>query len=155
MFLSRDWLTITAVPPPPWLTSRSHLTCGSVQSVNTSVKVQYQKGCNQGLKFTISYTNQVVVASSTFSAAGDSGSLIVSKSAAHPTALLFAGSSTTTVGNPIGQVLSHVSSSLGKQVSFVGSSSRTTNVSCQGASGVTSATQGGGPSRVDIDRVEA
>ena len=81
------------------------LTCGSVQSVNTSVKVQYQKGCNQGLKFTISYTNQVVVASSTFSAAGDSGSLIVSKSAAHPTALLFAGSSTTTVGNPIGQVL--------------------------------------------------
>src|SRR5437667_10897442 len=26
------------------------LTCGSVQSVNTSVKVQYQKGCNHGLK---------------------------------------------------------------------------------------------------------
>src|SRR5437899_12713696 len=130
------------------------LTCGAVQSVNTSVKVQYQKGCNQGLKFTISYTNQVVVASSTFSAAGDSGSLIVSKSAAHPTALLFAGSSTTTIGNPIGQVLSHVSSSLGKQVSFVGSSTRTTNVSCPAAAGVTSATQGG-PSRVDIDRVDA
>jgi hypothetical protein len=129
------------------------LTCGSVQSVNTSVKVQYQKGCNQGLKFTISYTNQVVVASSTFSAGGDSGSLIVSKSAAHPTALLFAGSSTTTVGNPIGQVLSHVSSSLGKQVSFVGSSTRTTNVSCPVAAAVTSAI--GGPSRVDIDRVDA
>jgi hypothetical protein len=29
------------------------------------------------------------------------GSLIVSQSAAHPTALLFAGSSTTTVGNPL------------------------------------------------------
>src|SRR3989475_1557843 len=67
------------------------LTCGSVQSVNTSVRVQYQKGCNQGQKFTISYANQVVVASSTFSAGGDSGSLIVSRSAAHPTALLFAG----------------------------------------------------------------
>src|SRR5207245_7349527 len=92
--------------------------------------------------------------SSTFSAAGDSGSLIVSKSAAHPTALLFAGSSTTTVGNPIGQVLSHVSSSLGKQVSFVGNSTRTTNVSCPAAAGVTSATPGG-PSRVDIDRVDA
>src|SRR5438128_8648363 len=131
------------------------LTCGSVQSVNTSVKVQYQKGCNQGQKFTISYTNQVVVASSTFSAGGDSGSLIVSRSAAHPTALLFAGSSTTTVGNPIGQVLSHVSSSLGKQVSFVGNSTRTTNVSCPASAGVTSATHGGGPSRVDIDRVEA
>ena len=130
------------------------LTCGSVQSVNTSVKVQYQKGCNQGQKFTISYTNQVVVVSSSFSAGGDSGSLIVSRSAAHPTALLFAGSSTTTIGNPIGQVLSHVSSSLGKQVSFVGSSSRTTNVSCPAAAGVTSATPGG-PSRVDIDRVDA
>src|SRR5438094_1300131 len=130
------------------------LTCGSVRSVNTSVRVQYQKGCNQGQKFTISYTNQVVVVSSTFSAGGDSGSLIVSKSAAHPTALLFAGSSTTTVGNPIGQVLSHVSSSLGKQVRFVGSSSRTTNVSCPASAGVTSATPGG-PSRVDIDRVDA
>src|SRR5207244_9027276 len=95
-----------------------------------------------------------VVASSTFSAAGDSGSLIVSRRAAHPTALLFAGSSTTPVGNPIGQVLSHVSSSLGKQVSFVGSSTRTTNVSCPAAAGVTSATQRG-PSRVDIDRVAA
>src|SRR5438552_4813190 len=130
------------------------LTCGAVQSVNTSVKVQYQQGCNHGLKLTISYSNQVVVASSTFSAAGDSGSLIVSRSAAHPTALLFAGSSTTTVGNPIGQVLSHVSSSLGKQVSFVGSSTRTTNVSCPAAAGVTSATHGG-PSRVDVDRVAA
>src|SRR5438094_8118711 len=103
------------------------LTCGSVQSVNTSVKVQYQKGCNQGLKFTISYTNQVVVVSSTFSAGGDSGSLIVSRSAAHPTALLFAGSSTTTVGNPISQVLSHVSSRFGKQVCFVWSSDRAIN----------------------------
>jgi len=125
-----------------------------VQSVNTSVKVQYQKGCNQGSKFTISYTNQVVVAGTTFSAAGDSGSLIVSQSAAHPTALLFAGSSTTTVGNPTSQVLSHVSSSLGKQVSFVGSSSRTTNVSCPAAASVTSATHGT-PSQVDIDRVGA
>ena len=125
-----------------------------INMVNTSVKVQYQKGCNQGQKFTISYTNQVVVASSSFSAGGDSGSLIVSRRAAHPTALLFAGSSTTTVGNPIGQVLSHVSSSLGKQVSFVGNSTRTTNVSCPASAGVTSATHGG-PSQVDIDRVAA
>src|SRR5437667_12294043 len=100
------------------------LTCGAVQSVNTSVKVQYQKGCNQGLKFTISYTNQVVVASSSFSAGGDSGSLIVSKSAADPTALLFAGSTTTTVGNPTGQAITHGSASLGKQGSIVGSSTR-------------------------------
>src|SRR5437870_6478092 len=105
------------------------LTCGSVQSVSTSVKVQYQKGCNQGKKFTITYTNQVVVGGSGFSAGGDSGSLIVTQTAAHPTALLFAGSSTTTIGNPIGQVLSQVGTSLGKSVSFVGSTSGT-NVTC-------------------------
>src|SRR5215469_11919657 len=75
------------------------LTCGAVQSVNASVKVQYQQGCNAGKKFTINYTKQVVVGGSGFSAAGDSGSLIVTQSAAHPTALLFAGSSTTTIGN--------------------------------------------------------
>ncbi|OLE54737.1 MAG: hypothetical protein AUG51_06415 [Acidobacteria bacterium 13_1_20CM_3_53_8] len=96
-------------------------TTGSVSSVNTSVSVQYQKGCNQGKKFTVSYTNQVVINSSTFSAGGDSGSLIVTNDACHqPVALLFAGSSTTTIGNPIGEVLSKVSGALGSSVSFVG-----------------------------------
>ena len=36
-------------------------TTGTVSSVNTSVSVQYQQGCNQGKKFTVSYTNQVVI----------------------------------------------------------------------------------------------
>jgi hypothetical protein len=82
-------------------------TTGTVGSVNTSVNVQYQKGCGSGKKFVISYTNQVVINSSTFSAGGDSGSLIVTNdSAHHPVALLFAGSSTSTIGNPIGEVLS-------------------------------------------------
>ncbi len=71
--------------------------------------MQYQQGCNKGKKFTINYTNQVVVGSGTFSAGGDSGSLIVSQSAAHPTALLYAGSSSTTIGNPISEVLAHTS----------------------------------------------
>jgi hypothetical protein len=64
----------------------------------------------------------VVINSSTFSAGGDSGSLIVTNDANHnPVALLFAGSSTTTIGNPIGQVLTQVSNALGRTVSFVGS----------------------------------
>jgi len=96
-------------------------TTGSIASFNTSVNVQYQAGCGKGKKFVISYTNQVVINSSTFSAGGDSGSLIVSNDACHhPVALLFAGSSTTTIGNPIGEVLSKVSTSLGTSVSFVG-----------------------------------
>src|SRR5215470_4131195 len=97
-------------------------TTGTIGSINTSVSVQYQASCGQGKKFVVSYTNQVVINSSTFSAGGDSGSLIVTNDANHnPVALLFAGSSTTTIGNPIGQVLTQVSNALGRTVSFVGS----------------------------------
>ena len=96
-------------------------TTGTIGSINTSVSVQYQASCGQGKKFVVSYTNQVVINSSTFSAGGDSGSLIVTNDANHnPVALLFAGSSTTTIGNPIGQVLTQVSNALGRTVSFGG-----------------------------------
>jgi hypothetical protein len=96
-------------------------TTGTISSVNTSVSVQYQRGCGQGKKFTVSFTNQVVISSSTFSAGGDSGSLIVTNNSSHqPVALLYAGSSTTTIGNPISQVLSQLTTTLGSPVSFVG-----------------------------------
>jgi hypothetical protein len=98
-------------------------TTGTVGSVTTTVSVQYQKGCNSGKKFTVTFTNQVVINSSTFSAGGDSGSLIVTNDACHqPVALLFAGSSSSTIGNPIGQVLTQVGNRLGRSVSFVGTS---------------------------------
>jgi len=98
-------------------------TTGSIASINTSVSVQYQKSCGSGKKFTVSYTNQVVINSSTFSAGGDSGSLIVSNDACHqPVALLFAGSSSSTIANPIGEVLTKLSTALGGTVSFVGGS---------------------------------
>jgi hypothetical protein len=92
-------------------------TTGTISSTNTSVNVQYQIRCGQGKKYTISYTNQVVINSSSFSAGGDSGSLIVTNNSCHqPVALLFAGSSSDTIGNPIGEVLSK----LGGGLSFVG-----------------------------------
>jgi hypothetical protein len=50
------------------------LTTASIASINTSVNVQYQKSCGSGKKFVVSYTNQVVINSSTFSAGGDSAS---------------------------------------------------------------------------------
>lgn len=100
-------------------------TTGSVSSVNTTVSIQYQPNCGMGKKFKATFRNQVVVSSSTFSAGGDSGSLMLSvpsdNGLPQPVALLFAGSSTTTIGNPISQVLSAVSQSLGSPVSFVGS----------------------------------
>jgi hypothetical protein len=102
------------------------LTCGTIGSVNTDVSVQYQSGCNQGKKFTVSYQDQVVMNSSTFSAGGDSGSLIVTSDTRQPIALLYAGSSSTTIGNPIQDVVA----ALG--VSFVGGAGG--SVSC-GASG--------------------
>lgn len=95
-------------------------TTGSIGSVNTSVNVQYQKNCGSGKKFTVAYTNQVVINSSTFSAGGDSGSLIVTNNSSHnPVALLYAGSSSTTIGNPIGEVLTKLSTTVGRSISFV------------------------------------
>ncbi|HET7604153.1 MAG TPA: hypothetical protein VFK36_14105 [Gemmatimonadales bacterium] len=78
-------------------------THGTVSAVNATISVQYEAGI-------ASFTGQVVVTGakhSKFSDSGDSGSLIVTDDAnANPVALLFAGSSRSTIGNPIGAVLS-------------------------------------------------
>ena len=87
------------------------LTTGNITAVNATIDVSYGKGK------TARFTNQIVVGSSGFIAAGDSGSLMVEDVATNPHAvgLLFAGSSTTTIANPIDDVLSSFS------VSMVGS----------------------------------
>jgi hypothetical protein len=110
------------------------LTTGTIGSINTSVSVQYQRGCGGGKKFTVAYTNQVVINSSTFSAGGDSGSLIVTNNSQHnPVALLYAGSSSSTIGNPIGEVLTKLGNALGRTFSFGGG----------GGGGASPTTQGG------------
>jgi hypothetical protein len=81
------------------------LTCSTVQSILATIMIDYQKGCNTGATFTITYNNQVVVNGGSFSAAGDSGSLIIKSQTAQPVALLYGGNSTSTVGNPIQDVL--------------------------------------------------
>jgi len=94
---------------------------GTISSTNTSVTVQYQPSCGSGKKRNFSYTRQVVINSTTFSAGGDSGSLILTTgSCPRPVALLFAGSSSTTIGNPIGEVMTKMSAALGSSLSFVG-----------------------------------
>ncbi len=100
------------------------LTYGKVQATNLSVSIKYQKGCNTGTKFTVTFTNQVsvvaVAPSTLFSTGGDSGSLIVSNDGTpNPTSLLFAGSSTATIGNPIGSVVSAFQAG-GHTFTFVG-----------------------------------
>jgi hypothetical protein len=96
------------------------LTTGSIASINTSVQVQYQKGCNKGRKFAEVYTNQVVISPGTFSAGGDSGSLILSNDGTpNPVALLYAGSSSVTIGNPIQDVANSLTAG-GHTFSFAG-----------------------------------
>ena len=102
-------------------------TTGTISSTTTTVSVRYSKSCGSNNGPTFTFTNQVVINSSTFSAGGDSGSLIVSNTSCHqPVALLFAGSSTSTIGNPISLVLTRLSASLGRTVSFVGSTCTST-----------------------------
>lgn len=95
------------------------LTCSTVFATSTSTSVQYQKGCGTGTNFSVSYTNQVAVTGGSFSAEGDSGSLIVTQSTADPVALLYAGSDADTVGNPVSAVLNFFKSGA-NSVTFVG-----------------------------------
>lgn len=83
------------------------LTCSTVLGINVAASVNYHKNCGDtATAFTVAYTDLVAVTGGNFSAGGDSGSLIVTQDAADPVALLFAGSDTDTVGNPVSDVLS-------------------------------------------------
>jgi hypothetical protein len=96
-------------------------TTGTIGSINTSVNVQYQRRCGTGNTVIFNFTNQVVINSTTFSDSGDSGSLITTNDGCyHPVALLFAGNSNSTIGNPIDEVLTKLSMALGATLSFVG-----------------------------------
>ncbi|MGR8980171.1 MAG: hypothetical protein ACU84H_08790 [Gammaproteobacteria bacterium] len=89
------------------------LTRSSVSGLNATVSVAYDNECAGGAAFTKTYTGQILVNNrigkgKSFLAGGDSGSLMVEDAATNPKAvgLLFAGSSSIAVANPIGQVLS-------------------------------------------------
>ena len=108
----------------------SGLTCSTVSTTNLSTSVTYQTQCNGGTSFSVTYKNQVAVSGGGFSAGGDSGSLIVDQGTADPVALLYGGSDTDTVGNPVGDVLSALTDQLGNQPSFVGSASTHPVIGC-------------------------
>jgi hypothetical protein len=76
-------------------------TAGQIASIDTDISVQYETG-------TFTFGGQVLVVGldgQAFSGAGDSGSLIVERTAKTAVALLFAGSSTHTIANHITDVL--------------------------------------------------
>ena len=123
-------------------------TTGSITSINTSVTVAYSSQCGGGGKRTnVTFVGQIVITPGTFSAGGDSGSLIVTNNAAHnPVGLLFAGSSSSTIANPIGQVLVQLGTALGRTFSFGGGGG--------GGSASTSGEQGSGGRRPFTPGVE-
>lgn len=85
------------------------LTRSSVSGLNATVSVSYENECAGGTAFTKTFTGQIVIKNkgSSFLNSGDSGSLMVEDAATNPRAvgLLFAGSSTSAIANPIGEVL--------------------------------------------------
>ncbi len=80
------------------------LTCSTVGAVGVSVSVQYDQSCGGAVAFTATFSNQISVNGGNFSAGGDSGSLIVTSNTSHPVGLLYAGSATDTVANPMADV---------------------------------------------------
>ncbi len=82
------------------------LTKGKIWAINATVNVGYSAG-------TAKFVNQIIISPGSFSAGGDSGSLIVLDSTKknntndrQPVGLLFAGSSSVTIACPIDLVLS-------------------------------------------------
>jgi hypothetical protein len=76
-------------------------TKGRVTGINATVNVGYDSG-------TARFVNQIIIQPGSFSAGGDSGSLIVVQKGADarkPVGLLFAGSPLVTIANPITAVL--------------------------------------------------
>jgi len=83
------------------------LTKGQVYAINATVNVGYSSG-------TALFVGQIIITPGSFSAGGDSGSLVVVDGKGRnkaddrkPVGLLFAGSATMTVANPIDDVLAH------------------------------------------------
>ena len=124
------------------------LTCSSIGSVNTNVKVDYSTQCgNGGTTFTVTFNNQVVINGGSFSASGDSGSLVVTTDTARPVALLFAGNTTSTTANPLADVIA----ALGP-FTIVGGGDHA--VSCVTTATVNSATLNQGPSSAMLSASE-
>ena len=84
------------------------LTQGTISAVDVTVNVSIPTKCGPGRGKSATFTDQLRITPGTFSAGGDSGSLIVEDVASLPRAvgLLFAGSSTSTLANRIDNVLS-------------------------------------------------
>jgi hypothetical protein len=92
------------------------LTRSKVSGLNATISVTYENECAGGTAFTKTFTGQILVANkaSKFLSGGDSGSLMVQDVTTNPKAvgLLFAGSTSIAVANPINSVLSFLGATM-------------------------------------------
>jgi hypothetical protein len=94
------------------------LTCSTLEAINMTITVPYDVSCGAADSapggFTAAFKNQIAVNGSTFSAGGDSGSLIVTSDTARPLGLLFSGvDGGTTFANPIQDVITALTNASG------------------------------------------
>jgi len=90
------------------------LTRSTVSGLNGTISVQYENECAGSVAFTKTFTGQIIIKNngSRFLNSGDSGSLMVQDVTTNPKAvgLLYAGSSSQAIANPIASVLAWIGS---------------------------------------------
>jgi hypothetical protein len=83
--------------------------------------VEYVQNCDgTGTPINVEFSGQIDVDGSAFSAQGDSGALVVSQDTADAAGLLFAFSDSSSVANPISDVLNYFTDSNGNPATVVG-----------------------------------
>jgi hypothetical protein len=99
-------------------------TLGTIAAIDVTVSVKYSTGCGSRRGKKATFVNQILINDAGFSSGGDSGSLVVTQDITpRALGLLFAGSETTTVCNPINDVLDALGISLVGADSIAGPSS--------------------------------
>ena len=87
------------------------LTCAAVSAIDVDVVVDYFSDCAETAHaMTKTFTNQIAIAGTSFSDAGDSGALVVDSANAEPVGLFFAGGTDVNgvehaIANPVSDVL--------------------------------------------------
>ena len=102
------------------------LTCSNIDAVALTVKVDYYKDCAETQPYyTKTYENQLGIAGTHFTDSGDSGALVLDTSNSEAVGLYFAGGTDgdgngLSVVNPIGDVLTELSTEAGSKLNLVG-----------------------------------
>jgi hypothetical protein len=100
------------------------LTRSKVTGLNATIRVTYENECAGNVAFSKTFTGQIVISNGArkFLNSGDSGSVLVEDVSSNPRAvgLLYAGSSTSALANPINEVLQYIGGMLGGTATMVG-----------------------------------